>query len=141
MSDKSVIKIQQENLELSKENKALKETLTKLLIELDTSRGIERKSEAERIKLTPEQRIIEDQITYFEAISITRCLSLDETRTLDLLIKNKRLLDKEKPIEPDYTKVPDDDSDLLRIAGNVEPEPTENQTNARTKTSKKNSLA
>lgn len=122
MSDKSVILIQQENLELSKENSALKVTVTKLLEEINRIREIDRTPNPNRVVLTPEQRIIDDQIRYLEAISIERVLSLEENRSFDLLIKNKRLLDENKPIEADYTKVPEEsnESDLLRIAGNVE---------------------
>jgi len=122
MSDKSSIMIKQENLELQKENRALKDTVTRLLKEIDRVREIDRTPNPNRLVLTPEQRIISDQITYFEAISYERALTLEETRAFDLLIKNKRLLDENKVIEIDYTKVPDGktESDLLRIAGNVE---------------------
>ena len=123
MADKSLILLQQENLELQKENYALKETITKLLTEMNSVRGIDNKrNNVERITLSTEQRIIEEQIDYFEAISRERALSLEETRAFDLLIKNKRILDQNKVIEPDYTKVPEgkDESDLLRIAGDVE---------------------
>jgi len=134
--------LQAEKLELVKENKALKETVTKLLEELNNSRGIVKKSNVERITLSSEQRIIEDQITLLEAISIGRQLVLDEVRTLDLLIKNKKLLEPSTPIEPDYTKVPEGqtESDLLRIAGNSE-STDQTKSNHRTKTSKKNSMA
>jgi hypothetical protein len=122
MEEKSTLMLKQENLELHRENAALKETVTKLLKEIDRVRQIDKTPNPNRVVLTVEQRIIEDQITYFEAISYTRALTLEETRAFDLLIKNKRLLDENKPIEADYTKVPDGktESDLLRIAGNVE---------------------
>lgn len=124
MAEKSLIMIQQENLELRKENEAFKTTVTTLLNEVERLRSIERlpvDPNVVRIVLTSEQKIIEDQIDILRQQSATRALSLEEVRALDLLIKNKRLLDPDKPIEPDYTKVPEGqtESDLLRIAGNI----------------------
>jgi hypothetical protein len=111
-------------LELKKENEALKETVTLLLKEIDKIREIDR-SNVIRLDLSPEQRILETQIHYMEAISRERALSLEETRALDLHIKNKRLLDDKSTINADYTKVPDGltESDLLEIAGSVEDVP------------------
>jgi hypothetical protein len=144
---KSLILLQQENLELSKENIALKETVSKLLEELNKVRGIERRSlstNVEKIVKSLEQIIIEEQIKQLGAISVERALSLEETRALDLLIKNKRLLDPEKSIEPDYTKVPEGktESDLLELAGSVNVEPAENrESDAAAKGSSEDSLA
>lgn len=135
MADKSLILLQQENLELRKENQALKETVTKLLTEINNIRGIEQKrTNVERIKLSPEERIIEEQIDYFEAISRERALSLEETRAFDLLIKNKRLLAPNKPIEPDYKSLAESDNneDLLMLAGNVESEKPSKRTKSKT---------
>lgn len=122
MSNKSLILLQQENLELTKENNALKITVTKLLEKIDEILHIDRTPNPNRIVLSTEQNIIEEQIDSFSAISKSRGLTLEEIRALDLLIKNKKLLDDTKSIEPDYSKVPDGstESDLLRIAGNVE---------------------
>lgn len=145
MSDKSPILLQQENLELRKENQGLQETVTKLLMELDRSRGIERRPESnvERIVKSTEEIIIEEQILRLDGVSRERALTLEETRALDLLIKNKRLLDPNKPLEPDYTKVPEGqtESDLLRIAGNVEVDTPSRKSKPRAKTSSKNPLA
>lgn len=122
MKEKSLLLIQQENLELKQENEALKITVTKMLDEITRLRDVTLPPNPNKISLTSEQRIIDEQIRLLEIVSMSRALDLDETRTLDLFIKNKRMLDENKPIEVDYTKVPDGstESDLMRIAGNVE---------------------
>lgn len=130
---KFLILLQQENLELNRENVALKETVTKLIEEVERLRSLPVVSGetnitiigATRITKSTEENIIEDQIKCLDQASRQRVLSLEEIRSLDLLIKNKKLLETVKPIEPDYTKVPDGqtESDLIRIAGNVDIEP------------------
>jgi hypothetical protein len=114
-------KLQILNLELKKENEGLKETVTLLLKEVDKLQNVDRNMVL-NLALTPEQRILEVQISNIEAISNTRLLTLEETRALDLHIKNKRLLDDKSTINADYTKVPDGltEADLIQIAGNVD---------------------
>lgn len=148
MAEKSLILIQQENLELRKENEGLKTALSTSLAEIERLRNIEKlpvDPNVTRIVLSSEQKVIEDQIEILRQNSATRALSLEEVRALDLLIKNKRLLDPDKPIEPDYTKVPDGqtESDLLRIAGNVEvATPSDKrESKSRAKASSKNTVA
>ena len=125
MAEKSLILWQQENLELENENSALKITVTKLLEELTRMKDVIRlpNNNVSKITKSTEEKIIEEQIDYLDAISAGRGLSLEETRALDLLIKNKKLLEEKsnKPIETDYNEVPETE-DLLRIAGNVESE-------------------
>jgi hypothetical protein len=122
MANKSLILIQQENLELKKENTSLKETVTKLLEEIDRLRSVNLPANPQKITLTTEQKIIEEQIQAFQVMSASRTLDIDDIRALDLLIKNKRLLDANKPIEPEYEDLTKNQSndDLLRLAGNVE---------------------
>lgn len=147
MADKSLILIQQENLELKKENQGLQETVTKLIEEINRLSCIEKRpvvtGNAEKIVKLIEEEIIEEQIKRLDVVSRQRALSLEETRALDLLIKNKRLLDPNKPIEPDYTKVPEGqtESDLLRIAGNVSESEKPRENKPRTKASSKNPVA
>lgn len=121
MSEKSLAIIQTENVELRKENSALKETVTILMNEVDRLRLPTIIGIATKIQRTPEEQIIQDQIIQLEIASKQRVLSLEEVRTLDLLIKNKKLLEPETPFVPDYTEVPpgSTEGDLLRIAGNV----------------------
>ena len=118
---KSKAVLETENVELRKENKALKETITKLFRKLDNLPE-ESKSNVVKLQLTPEQEILEMQIMRLQAISRERVLTLDETRKLDLHIKNKRLMEDKSTINADYKKVPEGitEKDLLEIAGNVE---------------------
>jgi hypothetical protein len=108
------------NLELKQENEGLKDTVTILLKEVDKLQNVDRNLIL-NLALTPEQRILEVQIQNIEAISNIRLLTLEETRALDLHIKNKRLLDDKSTVNADYTKVPDGltEADLLQIAGSV----------------------
>ena len=105
--------------ELKKENTALRETVTKLLSEIDRLNEVDKKSLI-KLDLTPEQEIVELQIGRLQAISRERILTLDETRTLDLHIKNKNALDKKasKDVTPEYTDLTDTTSvdKLLRLA-------------------------
>lgn len=121
--EKSVLLVRQENLELRKENEALKETLTKLLVELERVRGLPAApTNPNRIVLTTEQVIIEDQIQKLNQLSLGGSLSLDEIRALDLLIKNKKVLEKNTTIEPEYQAVTKDtpEKELLKLAGSSE---------------------
>lgn len=121
MAKKSNICLETENVKLQKENKALKQTVTSLLKEIDELKA--KVSEIFEIdsEMSPEELIIEKQIKYFMAQSIVRTLSLDETRALDILLKNKRIIEDKKPKENE-DEVPDNASnaELLRIVSNGE---------------------
>ncbi len=119
MSDKSNASLELETVQLRKENKALKDTITILLKENDRLRDIGL-IEIDTT-LPPEEQIILKQINSLMAESITRTLTLDETRTLDLLLKNKRLIEDKKP-KKNEDEVPSGttDADLLRIVSNDE---------------------
>lgn len=130
--EKTNNELQQEVLELRKENKGLQETVTTLLAEIERLRNIDRSLVTTGSDLpvlfeglTPEQEIVETQIHMLNVASRQKQLSLEETRTLDLLIKNKKLLDvkEEKDAEPDYEDLSDDD--LMELAGNVSIKETE----------------
>lgn len=118
-SFKSTASLEHVSLELKKENKALKETVTKLLKEIDKISGVEKLKPV--IDMSPELQIIEMQIMRLHADSMLRQLSFDETKTLDLHIKNKRLLEDKSTLNAEYTSLPSDitEEDLLRIAGAV----------------------
>lgn len=121
---KSTAVLEQTVVELKKENQALKETVSKLLNEVDRLRGVD-KEKVVRLELTPEQEILEMQIHRLQQVSRERALTLDETRTLDLHIKNKRLLDDKSTVNAEYSVLPADisDDELLRIAEGVEEKP------------------
>ena len=106
---------------LKKENKALQDTVSKLLKEVDRLNDIDKKSVV-ALDLTPEQQIIEMQIMRLQATSLERALSYDETRMLDIHIKNKRLLEDKSTMNADYKTLPSTitDDELMRIAENVE---------------------
>lgn len=91
---KSKAAIELQNKELVDENAALRATVSKLLKKIDELQEIDPNSVIER-GYTPEQEIIEIQIERLQAVSRTRTLSLDENRALDLLLKNKRMIDKD----------------------------------------------
>lgn len=136
MAEKSLIMLQQENLELKKENEGLKETLAKMLVMPQTNAlvpvGNYKPSD------TPEEKIIEEQVRVLEAFSAQRALTLEEIKALDLLIKNKTAILSKKPVEPDWRDVSEktSEAELLRLAGDV---PVE-RIRSKSKTSKKDSM-
>lgn len=122
MDDRSLVSYQQQNLELTKENEALKQTVSQLLTEIQRLRDIERGPSAAPLESTPEKRIIQLQIESYESMAKMRQLTLEEIRAVDLLIKNQNILNEIKPQEVEDVEVLDDKdmSNLLRIAGNDE---------------------
>lgn len=137
MAEKSLIMLQQENLELRKENQGLKETLEKALA-IPQTKALVPIGNVKRPSDTPEETIIEEQIRVLEGFSAGRALTLEEVKTLDILIKNKTILQGKKPIEPDWRDVSEKtpEAELLRLAGDV---PVES-IRSKSKTSKKNPL-
>lgn len=110
---------------LEDENKALKETVSKLLVEIDRLHDKEQSSDL--IELGPvksEMLIIEKQIQFLKATALTRMLSLEETKILDIHIKNKRLLEGSSTsiLDAEFKSLPANmsDEELLRIAESVE---------------------
>jgi len=89
---------------LEKENKALQETVTKLLKELDRIKGIKSNIILSE-HLSAEEEILELQINRIQAISRERLLDIDETRQLDVLLKNKQLFSQNKTVEDDLKDV------------------------------------
>lgn len=109
------------NIKLTKENKALQETVSRLCKEIDKIRSIDRTKPT--IITTPEQELLEVQINNLNSISRERKLTLEEVKTLDLLIKNKRLISQKSTSNNEFT-LPDEmsDDELMRIAESVENE-------------------
>lgn len=99
-----------ENSKLIEENTALKAVVDKLLKKIEQLGDINPGAIISR-GYTPEQEIIEIQIERIQAESRVRTLSLDETRTLDLHLKNKRLIDAkiQEAIEAEFQDLSDDD--------------------------------
>jgi hypothetical protein len=95
--------------------------VSKLCKEIDRIREIDRKKTS--LILTPEEELLEVQINNLNAISRERKLTLEEVKTLDLLIKNKRLIKKQSTSNPELSLPPElSDEDLERIAASVENE-------------------
>lgn len=121
MSDKSLLLYKQENLELNKENEALKETVTKLLQEIERLRNLPVQTNQNNTAQTIEEQIINNQIKEYQSLAVGKAMDIDDIRALDILIKNKRLLEQNKPIEPEWSELSDTpDKELLRLAGDVE---------------------
>lgn len=121
--------------QLREKNKALEETVSKLLAEVDRLKGID-KNKVVKLELSPEQEILEVQIMRLQQASRERSLTYDETRMLDLHIKNKRLLEDKSTINADYKTLPTEmsDDELLRIAESAEnKEKTKTTKRSRTK--------
>lgn len=142
MSEKSLAVIKTENLELVRENTALKETITQLLHEIQRLRNLEPANRETPLAATPEERIVQTQIEQFDAIAKTRQLTLEEIRAFDLLIKNQKLINEnKKPKDVPPAEESDNVVELMRIAGNVEEfvaEPVEAKPRRKQKTSDKN---
>lgn len=99
--NKKLYKLEQEN-----------EQLKKLVVEKHEDKVI-------RIEITPEEEIITQQISVLRNVSEQRPLTFEETRKLDLLIKNLKLVKKEATTiigdaERINEKIPD--AKLLEIA-------------------------
>jgi len=139
-SFKSTALLEKNILVLEKENKALHETVSKLIDEVNRLSGLDTNGVI-TLKLTPAQEIVEIQIERLRTMSRERILSLEESKMLDLYIKNKRLMDDANSIPADYERVPEGitDEDLLEIAGHVEKEEkTIKKTNKRGKSKASN---
>ena len=80
---------------IERENTALKETVTKLLAEVDRLSGLDRKSFIQ-LKITAAEEIIETLLTILNTRSRTQELTLEEAKKLDIYVKNQKLL-KENP--------------------------------------------
>ena len=75
-----------------------------------------------KINVSVEEQILEQQIRKLAAISMVGELTLEEIKKLDLLIKNKRLVNEQSTLNVDSTALPSDHSvdDLVAIAGSTE---------------------
>lgn len=124
--------------ELSKRCEQLESYNNKLLEELDRARKIDR-SGLIKLYSTPEQEIVDQQIVRIRAVSRERTLTLEETKMLDLHIKNKRLLDDKSTINAEYKDINKNSSinDLLKLA---EGEPSDVTENSQPKTGAKITL-
>lgn len=121
------------SLKLKSENKALQETVDKLLAEIENLRGLA-PSNLIITDISPEQEIVDQQINLLNAISRQRQLTLDETRALDIHLKNKRMMEKKDPeaIEAEYRNLSKGltEDDIMRIALNGKTEDPDSETSS-----------
>jgi hypothetical protein len=77
----------------------------------------------EQFIVSTEQSICEMEIERLRKTSMDRGLTLEETKRLDLLVKNLHIAKKgTKDIAPDYKKLPEtSEAELLQIAATPEP--------------------
>ncbi|HEY8390187.1 MAG TPA: hypothetical protein VIL26_04460 [Clostridia bacterium] len=117
---KTISALEQKNLELKEENRKLKEAVNQLIARLDALD--QTKNKLVKLEISSEELIIERQIQFLKESAMLRPLTLEETKILDLHIKNKRLLTDKSTINAKYKSLPDDmsDDELLRIAESVE---------------------
>lgn len=92
------------HLKLKEENKALKDTVSKLLAQLDKERNITA-SPIIQGAFSPEMEIIELQIHRLQMLSREGKLKMEDAKILDILIKNKKLLNDEKPVDADFEEL------------------------------------
>ena len=89
-----------------------KETLiNQLFKKIDELQDIDR-SKVIKLNLTAEEQICEIQIQSLLKTSQIRDLTLEETKKLDLLIKNKRLYNNQSTLNADHTVLPSDDKNI-----------------------------
>lgn len=88
-------------LKLKQECDATKETVSKLLKELDKERNIST-SPIIQGAYSPEMEIIDLQIHRIQMLSREGKLKMEDAKILDILIKNKKLLQEEKPVDADF---------------------------------------
>lgn len=76
-----------------------------------------------KINVTSEENIIDQEINKIKKRSDNLSeLTLEDIKKLDLLIKNKRLLNDESTLNADFTTLPEGttEDDLMKIAGSKE---------------------
>ena len=82
-----------------------------------------------KMHVTPEEQIIDEQIRQLSQISNRGELTLEEIKKLDLLIKNKRLLNDQSTQNADFNVVPADTpvDQLLKLAEGSQDESGRNE--------------
>ena len=97
------------DVNLQEENTKLKRVISKLVKELDETK--------KQLVLSAEHNICEVQIQKLQEVALERKLTLEEVKTLDLLIKNKRLITKKSTSNNELTLPPElTEDELMRIA-------------------------
>jgi len=107
---KCAVRLQEELIKKDNEITHLKQLLEKAIPIID---------KAQPTMITDEEEISLQQLYKLKEIAQRRQLTLDEVRMFDILVKNKRLAQKDPTLIADYKKLPDNISrnKLLLIAG------------------------
>jgi hypothetical protein len=93
----TISNLMQKNAQLMQEIEHLKQLL-------ETSISVESSHPVERIIVTPEEALIDRQIEMIQSRGYDRELTLEDTKKLDLLIKNKRLSKEQSTTIPGEPK-------------------------------------
>lgn len=130
MTDIEEAQLKQEIAALKRENNAAMKTVNKLLKDLsEKNKQLEHfKSMVQQVvpiikkevvtSVTPEEEIADHQLERLRQVAKTRTLTLEEIRSYDLLVKNKRLSQDESTINVSKANYRDvSDAALLQIAG------------------------
>lgn len=116
---------------LQRENEALKETIDKLLKEIEVLREKTNVPKIIKLHSTPEEEILDQQIRILQQSSRVRALDLTEAKMLDLYIKNKRLLNEKSTLNADFNSLPVDkmtDEELMLLIESEKNNVEEDQT-------------
>lgn len=117
-----------EVLKLERENKALNETIEKLLKEIDNLRSqVLTPTSLVKIHVLPEEEILDQQIRLLQARSRVGMLELNEAKMLDLYIKNKRLIQEKSTLNADFSALPVDNMTNEQLLQLIEGEKTDVQ--------------
>lgn len=105
-------------LSLQTENKALKEEIAHLKQLLTTSTPLITENKVQKIILTPEEALLQSQIEILQLRGLDEELNLEDVKKLDLLLKNKLLVNKSVPetFESQAKKLGLSNTKLLEIA-------------------------
>lgn len=107
-------------------NKQLENEITHLKTLLLNSPLIKEENSVERIIITPEEALIERQIEMLQNRSFNTEMTLEDTKKLDLLLKNKHIIkDQFENIKADSKKVDKRSltkAELILIASSKKPE-------------------
>lgn len=132
ISELSTEQLKKELIILKRENHAALLTIDRLLIDLNKKREqvehletlitknvpvIKKENNKISVIISPEEEIAQVQLERLRQSSLNRTLTLEEVRTFDLLVKNKRLVLDESTVNMGKNKLRDvEEADLLQLA-------------------------
>jgi hypothetical protein len=112
---KTLTELLHKNSVLQDEVKHLKELLLATVPQVGDSR-------VEKVIITPEQALIDNQIAILQSKGLVDELNLEDVKKLDLLLKNKKIVKQEvETIKGESKKVAVSNAQLLEILKNNDP--------------------